>query len=126
MASLVFDAGALIAIERRDRRVGAMLEVASRDGVEIVTSAGCVAQVWRDPARQALLTRALAGIVEHPLDPAAARAVGRLLARTDSQDVVDAAVVLLASDGDVVATSDPRDIRDLASAAGVQLGVIAI
>ena len=52
MAGLVLDTGALIAIERSDRRVGAVLFEAARDGLNAVTSSACVAEAWRDPARQ--------------------------------------------------------------------------
>lgn len=126
MPSLILDTGGLIALERRDRRVGALLAAAAHEGVEAATSAGCVAQVWRDPARQALLTRALRGIREHPLDPAAARKIGALLAGAGTDDIVDAAVIELAADGDVVITSDPDDMRRVAAAAGLRMGVVAV
>jgi hypothetical protein len=118
MAALVFDAGALIAIDRDDRAVGALLAVAATEGVEAITSSACVAQVWRDPARQARLTRALAGLLESPLDPACARRCGVLLALAGSSDIADAAVAVIARDGDVVLTSDPKDIKRLLTASG--------
>ena len=58
----VLDAGALIAVDRRDRRVGAMLRVLQQQSVPLVSSAAVVAQVWRRPARQANLARVLAGV----------------------------------------------------------------
>lgn len=119
MAALVFDSGALIAIERGDRRVGAILLHAARGGIDVVTSSGCIAETWRDPARQARLARALQGIVEHPLEPDAARRAGILLAQTGGSNVVDAAVAQLARHGDVVLTSDPTDIDALIDATGV-------
>ena len=73
MAALVFDSGALIAIERGDRKVAALLATAVKSGADAVTSTACVAQVWRDPARQARLTRTLAGFVERDLDRTRAR-----------------------------------------------------
>jgi hypothetical protein len=42
---------------------------------------------------------------------------GELLARSKRSDVVDAALVLLASDGDALVTSDPQDLKALARAA---------
>jgi|CZKG01.1.fsa_nt_gi hypothetical protein len=116
MAALIFDAGGLIALDRGDRAVGALLAVAARDGHEAITSSACVAQVWRDPARQARLTRALEGIVEWPLDELAARRCGLLLARSGTSDVADAALVLLVRSGDTVLTSDPEDIGRLLKA----------
>lgn len=126
MAALVFDSGALIALERGDRAVAALLATAVQDGAEAITSTTCVAQVWRNPARQARLARALAGFVEHDLDRAKARDCGALLARSDTSDIVDASVSLLARDGDTVLTSDPRDIERLLNATGTQAQVRAV
>ncbi len=123
MAALVFDAGALIALERGDRAVGALLAAAAEAGTEAVTSSACVAQAWRDPARQARLARALAGFVERPLDPARARACGLLLSRSGTSDIADGAVSLLVQDGDTILTSDRRDIEQLLEAAGADARV---
>jgi hypothetical protein len=123
VAALVFDAGGLIALDRGDRAVGALLAVAAQDGVEAVTSSACVAQAWRDPARQARLVRALAGFLEWPLDPACARRCGLLLTVSRTSDIADAAVVLLAQTGDTVLTSDPQDIEHLLHAAGTDAHV---
>jgi predicted nucleic acid-binding protein len=123
MAALVFDSGALIALERGDRVVGALLAEAARAGVEAVTSSACVAQVWRDPARQARLARGLAGFLECPLDASDARHGGSLMARTGTCDVVDAAIATLAKDGDTILTSDPRDIERLLAGTGTQVHV---
>jgi hypothetical protein len=117
MAALVFDAGGLIALDRGSREIGAMLAAATETGIEAVTSTACVAQAWRDPARQARLTRALAGFLERPLDPSAARDCGHLLAAARTSDIADAAVALVVEDGDTVVTSDPQDIEHLLKAA---------
>jgi uncharacterized protein YaiI (UPF0178 family) len=53
-----------------------------------------------------------------PLDEALGRAAGELLALARRHDVIDAALVLLASNGDVIVTSDPEDLEPLARAAG--------
>ena len=113
MAALILDTGALIAIDRGDRRLGAMLHETARHRVDAVTSCVCVAEAWRHPSRQARLTRALAGIIEHPLDSDAARACGMLLARARTREIADAAVTVLARDGDLVLTSDAGDIEHL-------------
>jgi hypothetical protein len=118
MAALVFDAGALIALEQGDRTVIALLAVAAQQGNEAITSSACVAQVWRDPARQARLTRALGGFLEWPLDPPRARRCGLLLASSGTSDIADAALALLVQDGDTVLTSDPRDIAHLLEKTG--------
>jgi hypothetical protein len=126
VASLILDAGALIAIDRGERRIGAVLHEAARTGVAAITSSASVAQVWRDPARQARLARAMAGLVEAPLDQAAARRCGTLLARTGTSDIADAAVVLLAITGDVILTSDPDDIDRLVAGSGHKVRVETI
>ena len=78
---LVLDAGALIAFERGDRHVAALLEATRRRKDRTVTSSGCVAQAWRGPgSRQALLARLLLGITEHSLNPDISEAVGELCA----------------------------------------------
>lgn len=126
MAALIFDSGGLIALERGNRRVIAMLQRARLERVPLVTSAACVAQVWREPARQARLTRALASFNEQPLDPIRARATGRLLARSATSDIADAAVVALARNGDALVTSDPTDLGHLVEAAGVDARVVSV
>ncbi len=118
MAALVFDAGALIALDRGDRGVGAMLAAAAQDGIEVITSSACTAQVWRDPARQARLVRALRGVLEWPLDPPRARRCGLLLSHAGTSDIADAAIALLTQEGDTILTSDPTDIKHLLDAAG--------
>jgi len=85
-----------------------------------------VAEVWRDPARQGRLTRALCGFRERSLDPQQARACGALLAKATTSDVADAALCQLARDGDTVVTSDPRDIARLLQASGTRAGVHAV
>ena len=111
--ALVLDAGALIAIERRERATIARLVRAREDAEPVLTSAAVVAQVIRNRARQVTLERVLAGIDVQPLDSEAARRVGHLLASSRTSDVVDAALALLAAPGDEVMTSDPKDLRTL-------------
>lgn len=115
---LILDTGALIAIDRADRRIVRLLELA--DTVHV--PAGALAQAWRNPARQVRLARAMSarGIEVHALDAATARAAGQLCAATGTADVVDASIALLARiERGVVVTSDPEDIRRLAPGADV-------
>jgi hypothetical protein len=123
MAALVFDTGALIAIDRGDRAVGALLAAAAEGGVDAVTSSACVAQAWRDPTHQARLARALTGFLEQAVDPAEARRCGALLARTGTPDIVDGAVALLVDDGDTILTSDVRDVERLLETRGTRARV---
>ena len=124
--ALILDAGALIAVERRDRRVGARLVVAMADRVPVRTGSTVIAQVWRGGPRQAWLARVLAGVDVLPLDEVDARALGALLGATGTSDVVDGHVAVLAAAGDEVLTSDPDDLQRLLAARGVGARVIGI
>jgi hypothetical protein len=109
----VLDAGALVAVDRRDRSVGAQLRVLQQRGTPLRVSAAVVGQVWRDGRKQANLARVLAGVGTEQLSRDDGKRIGELLARTRSADVVDAHVALLAAAGDIVLTSDPDDLRVL-------------
>lgn len=124
--SLVLDAGALLAIDRRDRRVGAMLRVAQQARIPVRTSPAAVAQVWRHGARQVQLVRVLAGVAVPPLDLDTGKRLGAVLGATGSTDVVDAHVASLASSGDQVLTSDPDDLRKLLDALSVEANLVRI
>jgi hypothetical protein len=105
--------------ERSSQSIGAtglserILRVAQRERIPLRCSAGVVAQVWRNGARQANLARVLRGIDIVALDASAAIRIGPALGATRTADVVDAHVALLASRGDQLLTSDPSDIRRL-------------
>jgi hypothetical protein len=122
--SLVLDSGGLIAFDRGDREVAALVEATRRRGERVATSSGCVAQVWRGGGpRQALLAGLLRGVFEHGLDTEVSRRVGQLCGTARSSEVVDAHVALLADDGDVVVTSDAEDLRGLLRATGSKAAV---
>ena len=126
--TVVLDAGALVAVERGDRDVVAIIERERRAGRMPRTHGGVVGQVWRGAGpRQAVLARLLAGVDVVPLDEDFGRRAGVLLARSGARDVIDAAVVLLAAaDLDEILTSDPRDIAALVAAAGTHADVIPV
>lgn len=124
--SAVLDAGALVAVDKRDRVVGAMLRVLQRDGVPVLTSAGAVAQVWRDGRRQANLARVLPGIDVAAVDDLSAKRAGELLQANESDDLVDAHVALLAQPKDQVLTSDEADIKALLRTRRVRAAVIPV
>ena len=93
---LCLDAGALIAIERSDRRLLRLLELTNERGLALDVPSGVLAQVWRGGRRQALLARflRLPEVRFVDLDATTARAVGELCALTGASDVVDAHVAL--------------------------------
>ena len=114
--AVTFDAGALIATDRSDRRMTSLLARALATDTAICIPAGVVGQVWRDGARQARLARLLTDTAVEivPLDDAVARAAGALCGKTSTSDVIDASVVLCArSRRSAIVTSDPDDLRRL-------------
>ena len=122
--TLVLDSGALIAIERDGRPMWTRLKAAQLSGDVPLTHAGVVGQVWRSDPRQARLARALQGIDVRPLDEGLGRSAGPLLGKAGLSDVIDAAVVLLSTDGDDIVTSDPGDLSRLAAASGRHVELI--
>ncbi len=113
-SAITFDASALIAIERRSRRMQALLEEIDRRDWQVAVPAAAVAQAWRGGPRQARIAALLgderAEVVA--LDDPAARAVGLLCGRSGHADVVDVSVALCARQRNLhVVTSDPDDLR---------------
>lgn len=118
MPGATLDSGALIAFERGDRSVLALIVVARQEHAKLVVPAGVVAQVWRDGRKQARLARLLASdtIEVVPLSDLRARAAGQLCGLSKTRDIVDASVVLCARErGGAVITSDPDDLIRLDS-----------
>lgn len=126
LLKLVLDAGAFIAFERGDRMIAALLkrEVLARRRPR--THGGVVGQIWRGGARQARIARLLQAIEVVALDLEVGRRAGLLLGRTRQSDVVDSALVLLASDDDWLVTSDPDDLRPLAQGAGLHVEIVPV
>jgi hypothetical protein len=112
----ILDAGALVAVDRRNRTIGAQLRVLQQQGTPIRASSAVVGQVWRDGRKQVNLARVLAGVGIEALGKDDGKRIGELLALAGSADVVDAHVALMAANADLVLTSDPVDIRKLLQA----------
>jgi predicted nucleic acid-binding protein len=114
---ITFDAGGLIALDRNDRRVLALIARATERGMRITIPATALAQAIRKPVRQARLSRLIrqVGTDLIPLDGPDATAVGLLLARTGTADIVDAHVAICAQRAaQAVVTSDADDLRRIA------------
>jgi predicted nucleic acid-binding protein len=119
MPGVTLDAGALIALDRNDRRVVVLLARARETGARITVPATALAQAVRRPDRQVRLAR----LIRQPttdviaLDRVDATNVGRLLAASGTADIADAHVVICARrSNQQVVTSDPGDLRALDSA----------
>lgn len=125
--SVVLDAGALLAVERGDRKMTAVIKDELEAGRAPLTHGGVIGQVWRGGGgRQARLARALQGLDVRAIDLELGQRAGILLGRAGRSDVIDAAVVLLAEDGDEIFTADAADLRDLALAAGRIVDLIEV
>ena len=130
--TLVLDTGALIAAERGDRDVVSRLRMALRNSDEVHVPAGVVGQAWRNPARQAVLSRILKQCAEIPLDGQTARSCGELCQQTGTADVIDTSVAVATADAYrrrsrvVLITSDMRDMRVLLAALGIGAQVVEV
>ena len=124
--SLVLDAGAFVAVERADRSVVALLKQELLADRVPLTHDGVVGQVWRGGGRQANLARLLRAVDIRALDGALGRRAGELLGLAGEADVIDAAVALLAVDGDIILTSDPGDLAVLVAAAGTHADIVLV
>lgn len=125
--TLVLDSGALIALERNDRPMWRRLKALLLAERVPVSHGGVVAQAWRgEGPRQALLAKALESVDVRPLDATLGRAAGALLARAGSTDAIDAALILVAEDGDEIATSDPDDLEPLAALSGRHVEIVQV
>jgi len=116
VSGITLDTGALIALDKNDRRMVVALQVALEAKLPVRIPAGAVGQAWRDGTRQARLARLLGSrhVDIEPLDDARARAAGQLCGVAGTDDLVDASVVLCARrHGDRVFTSDVGDLRRL-------------
>lgn len=118
MSRIVLDAGALIALERDKRELWAVLKLAALRSDTVLIPSAALAQVWRGTPSQAKLARALQHCLLAPFDDLARR-VGELCGRTKTRDICDAQVAIVSADrGDILYTSDPKDLDRLIAACG--------
>lgn len=113
---ITLDSGALIALDRGDKRMIALLAQALAQRRTFRIPAGVVGQAWRDGRTQVALARfLLTDEVEIvPLDEQLSRSCGELCGATSTSDVIDASVVIVARRYlDVIVTSDRDDLRRL-------------
>ena len=110
--AFVLDAGAFIALERRNQTMVRLTHLFNSGDVPLVTSAGVVAQVWRGGGNaQVPLAFLLRRVLVVGLTHAVARRLGLMLGATGTSDPVDAHIVFLARERDwPVLTSDAGDL----------------
>jgi len=119
-AGIMLDTGALIALDRGDKRMIALLRQALVQGCAFRVPSGVLGQAWRDGRVQVTLARFLRSeeVEIVPLDEQLARSCGELCGATNTSDVIDASVVILARvRQDAIVTSDPHDLRRMDPAA---------
>lgn len=121
-AGLTLDTGALMALDRGDKRMIALLDLALAQRRALRLPSGVIAQAWRNGRTQVTLARFLRSeeVEIIPLDDQLARACGELCGATGTSDIIDASVVILARERrDSIVTSDPQDLRHLDPAAPI-------
>lgn len=118
MKSVTYDTGALIAAERGSRSVWRLHRRMIERGIKPTLPTIVLGQAWRG-GPQARLSRLVRGCLIEAFTEQQARAAGAALAASGSSDLIDAAVVVTALDrNDLIVTSDPDDLRRIASAIG--------
>jgi predicted kinase len=126
MTTVVYDSGALIAIDSaRSRSAIDRHRKLIEFGGTVLVPTIVAAQVVRRPARQAALMLALRGCELVSFTAAHHVLVGELLARSRTSDVVDAFVALLAAQAQAaIVSTDAGDIGHLLSCLGVRRPVL--
>lgn len=124
MTNVVYDAGALIAADRNDRRMWAAHRIRLEHDMIPVAPTVVIAHVSRS-SRQVQLRRFLRGCEVVALTESLAHETGALLATSTTNDVIDAVVVIEAvRRSAVIVTSDRYDIARLVDALGAGVDII--
>jgi hypothetical protein len=114
--TFVLDTGALIAVERADPRITALLLRVRAGQARLVVPDAVVAQAWRGGSGRQARIVALLGLkpdqlTTAALDTPAAKRIGVTIAECGHSDVVDIHVALLAREKEAtVLTSDRADL----------------
>lgn len=113
---LLLDSGAIVALERGDRRTRDRLREAALLGIRIAVPTAVIAETWRDGARSARIALLLSDEccdIEDLIQPVA-RAAGSAIGNVRDAGTVDAVVMAHAAvRGDVVLTADTSDLEGL-------------
>ena len=121
MPAIVYDAGALLAAERRNPDFLALHDEVTAARIRPIVPVVVLAQAWRGgPQHQ--MSRVLKACDILPDDAATGRAAGVACAASGTADVVDAIVIATAVRYQAaVVTSDPGDLTRLANSIGVKI-----
>jgi predicted nucleic acid-binding protein len=121
MPAIVYDAGALLAAERRNPDFIALHDELASARIRPLVPVVVLAQAWRGGS-QHQISRVLKGCDILPDDERIGRAAGVACAVSGTADVVDAIVIVTAVRHQAaVVTSDPGDLTRIADAIGVKI-----
>ena len=127
MGGVTYDAGALIAAQRNNRRMWALHAGYLAEEVIPTVPAPVLAQAWRGGSRQASLSRLLRMCETEPMSEDLARNVGVLAGKSGHDDIVDVSVAEGAiRRDDAVVTSNVTDIVKIAEAAAARLRIESV
>ena len=108
---VTFDTGALIALERGEKRMRTVVLAAQHDGLEITVPSVVLIEWWRDAPRQRTI---LEGLTIEPTSGRLAKLAGMALGAVSGATAIDALVVASAAQrGDYIYTSDLEDLERL-------------
>jgi predicted nucleic acid-binding protein len=108
---ITFDTGALVALESRDSRMRKVLRGAIERSLTVTVPAVVVIEWWRNGHGQ---LKVLENLSVRPTTPRIAMAAGVAIAKVSGATAIDAAVMACAaSRGDIVYTSDVKDLERL-------------
>lgn len=115
MKSITLDTGALIALERADKRMRTLARTARISGVVLIVPAPVISEWWRGTRRNRhLQTAILEAVHVEPTTAMLARLAGEAIEATPGATPIDALVMASAAQrGDMVYTSDFEDLQRL-------------
>jgi hypothetical protein len=119
---IILDSGAIIASERNDPTLAAILKAARKNRTPILVPASVVAETWARPKTHARTAHMFGSVDEFPeLNEPSARQVGALLALSKTAAIVDGNVVAIAIAlrPATIVTSDVKDITHLLKSAKI-------
>ena len=119
---IILDSGAVIASERNDPTLAAILKAARKNRTPILVPATVVAETWRGSSTHARAAHLFGSVDGFPeLNEQSARQVGALLALSKTAAIVDGNVVAIAIAlrPATVVTSDVHDVTHLLKSAKI-------
>jgi predicted nucleic acid-binding protein len=112
MQGITFDTGALIALERQERRMRDVYLTTAMTGSTVTVPTPVIVEWWREHGRRG--EQLLRGMDLEPLTPRIAKLAGDAIKATPGATAIDAIVMASAAQrGDIVYTSDVEDLESL-------------